>query len=142
MKFLAGFLRFTSLAFGWYFLLIVLCFISKMSWSYAVWLVSAVAITVLYTLPPKVLCRDSFPVRLVLILYCCAIAGFIAVSIVAVSKLGTGPVLLHARDPVGSSRNWGIAIAVIMTLCAITGPIHLLVSRKIMRGDDSLSPEK
>ena len=47
MKFLAGFLRFTSLAFGWYFLLIVLCFISKMSWSYAVWLVSAVAITVL-----------------------------------------------------------------------------------------------
>ena len=67
------------------------------------------------------------------------LAAIIVVSIFAVSHLVPNPVSPKGTNRlgfIGTSRNWGIAIAVIMTLCAITGPIHLLVSRKIMRSDE------
>jgi hypothetical protein len=123
-------LRFASGSFGCLYILLVLCFLSLMSWRYAAWLVSAVAVAILYSLPPKVLCRSSFTIRLAFMLFCAVIIGFIAVSFFAVSKLGTGPVLLGGTEEFGSSRNWGIGIAIFMTLCALAGPINLLLNIK------------
>jgi hypothetical protein len=123
-------LRLASLLFAWLCVMTILCFISLMSWQYIFVLLIAIGNLILYSIQPKVFCNNSIIFRLILIFYLSIIAGFIFTSCFAISQLGSGPVLLHGTQEFGSSRNWGIGIAIFMTLCAICGPINLLLTKK------------
>jgi hypothetical protein len=122
--------RFAGMLFAWFCLLMVLCFISLLSWRYIACLLIAIAVVILYSIQPKVLCRNPFIIRLAFILYLSVIVGFIAVSFFVVSHLDMGPVLLGGTDAIGSSRYWGIGIAIFMTLCAISGPVGLFLYKR------------
>jgi hypothetical protein len=111
-------------ALGWFFVKLPDAY--KMSWrENAAWFVITVAIVILYSLPPKLLCRSSFSKRLALSFYCGVVVGFLVVSFWLIPKLfGTSPEF-------GISRTWGRVIALFVTLCALSGPIDLLLNRRI-----------
>jgi hypothetical protein len=126
-------LRFASLLFGWLFALLVLCFnlsdLTTAPWRCTAWFASAVVIVILYSLTPNVFCKSSFSKRLALSLYCGVVVGFVVVSLWLISKLGTGLMLFGGTYKFGSSRTWGIVGALFMTLCALSGPVGLLLHK-------------
>jgi hypothetical protein len=110
-------------ALGWFFVALPDAY--RMTWrENVVWFAIAVAVVILYSLPPNVLCRNLFTMRLAFVLYCGVVVGCVVGGLWLVFKLfGTSPEF-------GSSRTWGIFLALFMTLCALSGPVGLLLHRE------------
>jgi hypothetical protein len=115
------------LVFAWLCALIMLCFVSLMSWPYLIWLIGTLGVVTLYAFPPRVFCRSYSLKRMALGLYCGAILAFVSASFWAVSVSGTGPLLLWGVYAFGSSRVWEVGVFLFMALCSLSGPVELLL---------------
>ena len=124
-------IRFARLLFGWTFALLVICFkipeISEFSSSLIGWLVAAFVVAALYSLPPRLLYENTFIKKLAFCLFFGTVVGFVFLSLVIISQLGTGPLLVMGTIDFGSSRAWGIVFAILMGLGAIAGVVDLFL---------------
>ncbi len=75
--------------------------------------------------------------RLVLCLFMMTVIGFVALTFTLIPQLGTGPLLAMGKINCGSSRAWGVGLAVVMGLCALAGVVSFLLYcfRSRGRGD-------